>query len=103
MCGAWKGQLARVGWARRVGRFGGGRVASEALVQEPPRLSGPSGPEGLDDHPPCGQVDDGPVCERVVAAAELEEHAVDQPDVREVRLDPAKEIERVVIASPGPK
>src|SRR5438552_2109291 len=99
----WKGKLPRVGWGRRHGRLGGGRVPREALVQESLRIIGPPRSEGFHDAPARGQVYDWPVRERVVAAAELEEHAVDEPDVREARLDPAKEIERGVVTSPRPE
>src|SRR5947208_7037910 len=99
----WKGKLPRVGWGRRPGRLGGGRVPHKALVQESLRIIGPPRSEGFHDAPARGRVYDGPVRERVVAAAELEEHAVDEPDVREARIEPGKEIERVVVTSPRPE
>src|SRR5260370_12487984 len=89
-----KGELARVGRRGPVRRLSRGSVAHEALVQEPLRVAQPSGPKGLHDLPPCGQAHDGPVREGVVVAAELEERTVDEPDVRQARLDPAEEIER---------
>src|SRR3989449_7387765 len=93
-----QGQLARVGWGR-LGSLDRWGVTRQTLVQEPPGLVGSVGVQGFDDLPPGGQAHDGPVRQRVVTAAELEEHAVDGRDIGEVRLDPAKQVEGVVVAA----
>src|SRR3989454_8984384 len=91
-----QGQLARVGRGC-LGSLDRRGVARQAFVQEPPGLVGSAGVQGFDDLPPGGQAHDGPVRQRVVTAAELEEHAADGPDVGEARLDPAKQVESVVV------
>src|SRR5207245_11001964 len=94
----WQWERARVGRGC-LGSLDRRGVTRQALVQEPAGLVVSAGVQGLDDLPPGGQAHDGPVRQRVVTAAELEEHAVDGRDIGEVRLDPAKQVEGVVVAA----
>src|SRR5439155_11375191 len=85
------------------GGWGGRAAASHGAGAARLRLLPLAGLDGLDGGTASGQVHDRPVRERVVAAAELEEHPVHGADVGEIRLDPPEQIEGVVVAPTGSK
>jgi hypothetical protein len=74
-------------------------VLQEALVEDGPRCFPLSGLEQLYDTSPCGEVDNRPVCERVVKFPQLEQDPIDSPNIGQVRFGVTEEIDGMVVSS----